>query len=73
MVRGRARRRDPYGGGTSVVGGVQPDVDSSYNGAISIDLAGLRQVVEVDEVSRAARIQGGATGPDLEAQLPSTA
>ncbi|HEX4116881.1 MAG TPA: FAD-binding oxidoreductase [Solirubrobacteraceae bacterium] len=59
----------PYGGGTSVVGGVQPDVDSSYNGAISIDLAGLRQVTEVDEVSRAARIQGGATGPDLEAQL----
>jgi alkyldihydroxyacetonephosphate synthase len=59
----------PYGGGTSVVGGVQPDVESSYNGAISIDLAGLRQVVEVDKVSRAARIQGGATGPDLEAQL----
>ncbi|MFZ2114681.1 MAG: FAD-binding oxidoreductase [Solirubrobacteraceae bacterium] len=59
----------PYGGGTSVVGGVQPVVDSGYNGAISIDLAGLRQVVEVDEVSRAARIQGGATGPDLEAQL----
>ncbi len=59
----------PYGGGTSVVGGVQPVVDSSYNGAISIDLGGLRQVVEVDEVSRAARIQGGATGPDLEAQL----
>jgi alkyldihydroxyacetonephosphate synthase len=59
----------PYGGGTSVVGGVQPNVDSNYNGAISIDLAGLRQVVEVDEVSRAARIQGGATGPDLEAQL----
>ncbi len=59
----------PYGGGTSVVGGVRPDVDSSYNGVISIDLAALRQVVEVDEVSRAARIQGGATGPDLEAQL----
>lgn len=59
----------PYGGGTSVVGGIQPDVDSGYNGAISIDLAGLRQVIEVDEVSRAARIQGGAIGPDLEAQL----
>jgi alkyldihydroxyacetonephosphate synthase len=59
----------PYGGGTSVVGGVQPAVDSSYNGAISIDLGGLRHVLEVDEVSRAARIQGGATGPDLEAQL----
>jgi alkyldihydroxyacetonephosphate synthase len=59
----------PYGGGTSVVGGVRPDVDSSYNGAISLDLGRLRQVVEVDAVSRAARIQGGATGPDLEAQL----
>jgi alkyldihydroxyacetonephosphate synthase len=59
----------PYGGGTSVVGGVQPAVDPSYNGAISIDLGALRQVVEVDEVSRAARIQGGATGPGLEAQL----
>jgi alkyldihydroxyacetonephosphate synthase len=59
----------PYGGGTSVVGGVQPTVDPSYNGAISIDLARLRGVLEVDEVSRAARIQGGATGPDLEAQL----
>ena len=59
----------PYGGGTSVVGGVQPAVDSSYNGAISIDLRGLRRVLEVDDVSRAARIQGGALGPDLEAQL----
>jgi alkyldihydroxyacetonephosphate synthase len=59
----------PYGGGTSVVGGVEPRVDVSYNGAISIDLAALRKVVEVDQVSRAALIQGGATGPDLEAQL----
>jgi alkyldihydroxyacetonephosphate synthase len=59
----------PYGGGTSVVGGVEPVVDTSYNGAVTIDLGALRRVLEVDEVSRAARIQGGATGPDLEAQL----
>ncbi len=59
----------PYGGGTSVVGGVQPFVNSAYNGAISIDLRELNRVVEVDEVSRAARIQGGASGPELEAQL----
>jgi alkyldihydroxyacetonephosphate synthase len=59
----------PYGGGTSVVGGVEPIVDSSYNGAITIDLGELRRVLEVDEVSRAALIQGGASGPDLEAQL----
>src|SRR6202034_2895235 len=59
----------PYGGGTSVVGGVQPCVDSAYNGAISIDLRRLNRVIEVDDVSRAARIQGGASGPELEAQL----
>jgi alkyldihydroxyacetonephosphate synthase len=59
----------PYGGGTSVVGGVQPDVGSSYNGAITIDLGGLRRVLEIDRVSRAALIQGGATGPELESQL----
>jgi alkyldihydroxyacetonephosphate synthase len=59
----------PFGGGTSVVGGVTPDVAPSYNGAISLDLRSLDQVLEVDPVSRAARIQGGATGPGLEAQL----
>jgi alkyldihydroxyacetonephosphate synthase len=59
----------PYGGGTSVVGGVQPNVDPSYNGAITIDLGALRRVLEVDLLSRSALIQGGATGPDLEAQL----
>jgi alkyldihydroxyacetonephosphate synthase len=59
----------PYGGGTSVVGGVCPDVAPSYNGAVSIDLRALDRVLEVDPVSRAARIQGGAAGPVLEAQL----
>jgi alkyldihydroxyacetonephosphate synthase len=59
----------PYGGGTSVVGGVSPQVDSSYNGAISIDLGALDRVLEVDPVSRSALIQAGATGPALEAQL----
>jgi alkyldihydroxyacetonephosphate synthase len=59
----------PYGGGTSVVGGVTPRVDASYNGAVSIDLRALDRVLEVDAVSRAARIQAGAAGPALEAQL----
>ena len=59
----------PYGGGTSVVGGVSPDVAPSYNGAVSIDLRALDRVLEVDPVSRAARIQGGASGPALESQL----
>ncbi len=59
----------PFGGGTSVVGGVTPDVGSSFNGAISIDLGELDRVLEVDPVSRSARIQGGALGPPLESQL----
>jgi alkyldihydroxyacetonephosphate synthase len=59
----------PYGGGTSVVGGVRPEVGPSYNGVVSIDLGALDQVLEVDPVSRAARIQAGANGPELERQL----
>jgi alkyldihydroxyacetonephosphate synthase len=59
----------PYGGGTSVVGGVRPEVAPSYNGAVSIDLGALDRVLEVDPVSRAARIQAGASGPELERQL----
>lgn len=59
----------PYGGGTSVVGGVTPDVGTDYNGAISIDLGALDRVLEVDPISRSAHIAAGASGPALEAQL----
>jgi alkyldihydroxyacetonephosphate synthase len=59
----------PFGGGTSVVGGVTPDVAPSYNGAIALDVRSLDRVLEVDDVSLAARIQAGASGPLLEAQL----
>jgi alkyldihydroxyacetonephosphate synthase len=59
----------PYGGGTSVVGGVSPRVAGDYNGAVSIDLRALDRVLEVDPTSRAARIQAGAAGPVFEAQL----
>jgi alkyldihydroxyacetonephosphate synthase len=59
----------PFGGGTSVVGGVEPRVPSDRLGVVSLDLSRLDQVVEVDAVSRAARVQGGVAGPALEAQL----
>jgi alkyldihydroxyacetonephosphate synthase len=59
----------PFGGGTSVVGGVEARVGDSYAGAVAIDLKGLDRVLEFDRVSRAARIQAGATGPSLEEQL----
>jgi len=59
----------PFGGGTSVCGGVEPDVGGDYPAAISVDLQYLNRVVEVDRTSRAALIEGGALGPELEAQL----
>jgi alkyldihydroxyacetonephosphate synthase len=59
----------PYGGGTSVVGGVEPRVGDRYDGVVTIDLGRLDRVLEVDPVSRAARIQAGAVGPRLEDQL----
>ena len=57
----------PYGGGTSVVWGVTVPVDAAT--AVTIDLDNLNTLLEVDEVSRAARVQGGMLGPDLEAAL----
>jgi alkyldihydroxyacetonephosphate synthase len=57
----------PYGGGTSVVGGVEPRVPQAA--AVTIDLGRMDRVLDVDPVSRAARIQAGATGPRLEEQL----
>jgi alkyldihydroxyacetonephosphate synthase len=59
----------PYGGGTSVVGGVEPRVGDEYTGTVSLDLGRLDRVLEVDAVSGAARIQAGALGPALEQQL----
>jgi alkyldihydroxyacetonephosphate synthase len=59
----------PYGGGSSVTGGVEARVGEGYSGVVSIDLTGLDRVLEIDRTSRAARIQGGALGPILEDQL----
>ena len=58
----------PYGGGSSVVGGVEYRGDE-HPAAVSLDLTALDRVLEVDEVSGAARIQAGALGPALEDQL----
>jgi alkyldihydroxyacetonephosphate synthase len=59
----------PFGGGSSVVGGVEPDVGDGYRGVISVDLRHLQGVLEVDRTSRVARIAAGTLGPALEAQL----
>ena len=59
----------PWGGGTSVVGGVAPRRGPRHQAAITLDLGALDRVLEVDPISRAARVQAGALGPALEAQL----
>ena len=57
----------PFGGGTSVVGGVEPRLGDRP--VVTMDLRRLDRVLEVDPESLAARIQAGATGPVLEEQL----
>lgn len=59
----------PYGGGTSVVGGVEPRVPDRFDGSATLDLGGLDALHEVDPVSRSARIGAGASGPTLERGL----
>jgi alkyldihydroxyacetonephosphate synthase len=59
----------PFGGGTSVVGGVSGPLTDRYAGVVTIDLKALDRVLDVDPVSLSARIQAGATGPRLEQQL----
>jgi alkyldihydroxyacetonephosphate synthase len=57
----------PFGGGTSVVGGIEPRLGGRR--VVTMDLRRLDRVLEVDPESLAARIQAGATGPRLEDQL----
>ncbi|HEV7769735.1 MAG TPA: FAD-binding oxidoreductase [Solirubrobacterales bacterium] len=57
----------PFGGGTSVVGGVEPRLGDRP--VVTMDMRRLDRVLEVEPESLAARIQGGATGPRLEEQL----
>jgi alkyldihydroxyacetonephosphate synthase len=57
----------PFGGGTSVVGGVEGRLGEQP--FVCLDLRRLDRVLEVDPESLAARIQAGATGPVLEEQL----
>jgi alkyldihydroxyacetonephosphate synthase len=58
----------PFGGGSSVCGGVEP-LRGNHKGAVTIDLRRMGRVKEVDKTSRAALIEGGTYGPALEAQL----
>lgn len=57
----------PFGGGSTVLGAVEPPPDDRP--AITVDLARLDRLLWLDRESYLARIQAGATGPEVEAQL----
>ncbi|MFJ6351822.1 FAD-binding oxidoreductase [Streptomyces sp. NPDC092046] len=58
----------PFGGGSSVVGGVEYRGDA-HRAVLSLDTTRMDRVLEIDHTSRSARIQAGALGPALEDQL----
>ena len=58
----------PFGGGTSVVGGVDP-VSGPFDEVVAVDLRRLTALTDLDPVSGLATLQAGATGPQAEQVL----
>jgi len=59
----------PFGGGTSVVGGVEPLLPAGKRAVVTLDTTRLDKLLALDEVSRTATFEAGIDGPTLEAQL----
>lgn len=57
----------PYGGGTSVVGHIDPIKDKSP--ILTIDMSRMNRLIDLDSQSLQATFGAGICGPDLEAQL----
>ena len=60
----------PFGGGTSVVGGVEA-LRGSHASAISLDLTRMVDVLDIDQISLTASLEPGILGPGLERRLGS--
>lgn len=58
----------PFGGGTSVVGGVTP-LRGRFAAVVSLDLRRLDRLLSVDEQDRTAVFEPGVRGPDAERLL----
>ena len=63
----------PYGGGTSVVGGIRPEVAPSYNGAITIDLGAMDRVWRSIRSPARPASRPAPNGPELERSSASMA
>lgn len=57
----------PYGGGTSVVGHINPQ--DNGRPVLTIDMTGMNQLMHLDTDSQLATFGAGATGPQVEQQL----
>jgi alkyldihydroxyacetonephosphate synthase len=57
----------PYGGGSSVVGHINPL--PGERPSLTVNLTRLNRLLEVDETSQLATLEAGASGPEVEAQL----
>jgi alkyldihydroxyacetonephosphate synthase len=58
----------PFGGGTNISGSLEAPRNESRP-VISVDMCRMKRILEIDEVSRLARIEAGALGPDIERHL----
>lgn len=58
----------PFGGGTSVVGGVSP-LTGAHRAVVALDLRRLDRLVSLSETDRTATLEAGLRGPDAEALL----
>ena len=58
----------PFGGGTNISGSLEAP-RTETRPVISVDMGRISSVIEIDEVSRIARVQAGALGPDIERHL----
>ena len=67
--RGEGAAAIPFGGGTSVVGGVEPRLGRATPAWSRSTCGGWTGCSRSTPISLAARIQAGATGPRLEEQL----
>jgi alkyldihydroxyacetonephosphate synthase len=59
----------PYGGGTSVVGHINPPQSDAP--ALTLSLEKMTRLLDLDEISRVANFEAGAAGPQIESQLKS--
>ncbi|MGH8528470.1 MAG: FAD-binding oxidoreductase [Nevskiales bacterium] len=59
----------PFGGGSSVVGGVTPENLETYPGVVTVSLGKLNRVIEINETDQVVHAEAGIFGPALDEAL----